>query len=326
MKAYRGRDGQVRLFRPHLNAARFVRSAARIGLPDFDPGEFVRCLERFVGVEAGRWLPRERGEGFVYLRPTMIGTGEALGVQRPREALLFVVAILFPRLDEPQSVVPVPGSVGNGVNGVNGGGGMVKKQPAKGMRLLASRHNVVRAWPGGFGWAKVGANYGPSLVSQGEARDRGYDQILWLFGEECYATEAGGSNFFVLWKKKGGEGLELVTAPLEGGVILEGVTRRSVIEIVQEKLHAEVEVVERKFTMHEVVEAYEDGRLIEAFGSGTAFFIAPVQDIHFRGTDVELPLAKGVEPKYALSIKEWLKDIMYGREQHPWGHVVEEVE
>ena len=324
MKAYRGADGKVRLFRPKLNAERFLRSATRIALPDFDTAEFIKLVEAFVGIEAGRWLPQDKGESFMYLRPSMIGTGAALGVQRPREALLYVVAVLFPPLDEMNKAPPTPaGQIGTGMADVNG----AKETPAHGMRLLASRHNMVRAWPGGFGYAKVGANYGPSLVAQGEARERGYHQILWLFGEECFCTEAGGSNLFVVWKKKDGSGrLEMVTAPLEDGVILEGVTRRSVMEIAREKLSAEMDVVERKYTMHELVEAYEEGRLVEAFGSGTAFFIAPVQDIHFRGVDVELPLAKGVSPKYALKVKEWLKDIMYGREQHAWGHIVEEIE
>jgi branched-chain amino acid aminotransferase len=64
--------------------------------------------------------------------------------------------------------------------------------------------------------------------------------------------------------------------------------------------------------------------LVEAFGSGTAFFVAPVSDIHFRGKDIELPLAKGEEATYAMNIKKWLKDIMYGNVQHSWGVVVDE--
>jgi branched-chain amino acid aminotransferase len=303
LKAYRGHDGKVRLFRPERNAARLLRSANRISLPGFPPAEFLKLLKRFVAIDAPKWLPK-RGS-FLYLRPTMIGTAPALGVQKPKEALLYIFAVCFPPLDEPKHVPnPVTGKI------------------SPGMRLLASNHDMIRAWPGGFGYAKVGANYGPSLVAQGEARDRGYDQILWLFGEECYATEAGGSNLFVLWKTKDGK-LQLVTAPLDDGVILEGVTRNSVISLVQERL-PEIELVERKYTMHEMVEAHEEGRLIEAFGSGTAFFIAPVADIHFRGKNVDLPLARGVEAKYAMMIKGWLKDIMYGREGHEWGHVIKE--
>ena len=322
MKAYRGHDGKVRLFRPERNCARMLKSATRIALPGFEPRELQRLIERFVAVDAPRWLPEDQGGNFLYLRPTMIGTAPAIGVQKPAEALLYIIAVLFPPLGEPEKApgaVQAPSqSVGNGVKESE-----KKKAGSKGMRLLASKEDMCRAWPGGFGNAKVGANYGPSLMAQAEAKERGYQQILWLLGEECYVTEAGASNFFVLWRTREGT-LQLITAPLGDGVILEGVTRRSVLDIVQEKLAAEVEVVERKYTMHEVVEAAEEGRLMECFGSGTAFFIAPVSDIHFRGKDIELPLAHGEEPKYAMSIKRWLKGIMFGNVQHEWGVVVDE--
>jgi branched-chain amino acid aminotransferase len=192
---------------------------------------------------------------------------------------------------------------------------------------------MIRAWPGGFGNAKVGANYGPSLLAQAEARSRGYDQILWLFGEECFVTEAGGSNFFVLWKNKSTGRRELVTAPLGDGIILEGVTRASVLELVRGGLvgaeDGGVDVVERKFVMDEILEAHAEGRLLEAFGAGTAFFIAPVQDVHFRGRDIVLPLGEGEGDdvkgdEFAMRVKGVLKDIMYGRRAHEWGVVIKE--
>jgi len=137
------------------------------------------------------------------------------------------------------------------------------------MRLLASKQDETRAWPGGFGHAKVGANYGPSFVAHGEAQQRGYDQILWLLGPDCLVTEAGASNFFVVMRNKETGEEELITAPLEDKVILPGVTRRSVIELVRERL-GNVKVVERTFGMGELVSAWEDGRIVEAFVSGTA--------------------------------------------------------
>ena len=320
MKAYRGHDGKLRLFRPERNCARMLKSATRIALPAFDPKELQKLIERFVAIEGPRWIPDgengERGQ-FLYLRPTMIGTAPAIGVQTPQEAMLFIIAVMFPPLDEPEKA-PKPMPSGSGMTDKK-----AEVKPRVGMRLCASQHDTIRAWPGGFGNAKVGANYGPSLLATGEAKNRGYDQILWLFGEEGYVTEAGAANFFVLWKTKAGQ-LQLVTAPLGDGVILEGVTRRSVIDIVKEKLEGEVEVVERKYTMSEVVEAAEEGRLLEAFGSGTAYFIAPVQEIHFRGKDIELPLARGEGANYAMSIKKWIKDITFGNVQHEWGVVVED--
>ncbi|KAL2421819.1 Branched-chain-amino-acid aminotransferase, cytosolic [Exophiala dermatitidis] len=333
MKAYRGVDGKVRLFRPDRNARRFLQSATRISLPGFPPGKFLKLLKKFVGVEAPKWIA-EPGQ-FIYIRPTMIATAPALGVQKPREALLYIMMVMFPPLDEPSAaaaaVVPSPSKGLDAAAPVK-----PEAQKKAGMRLLASRHDMIRAWPGGFGNAKVGANYGPSLAAQGEARSRGYDQILWLFGEECFVTEAGGSNFFVLMKAPleaeaqsqgscggGQQRLQLVTAPLSDGVILEGVTRASVLDLVR-NTRPDIEVVERTFTMYELLEADREGRLLEAFGAGTAFFIAPCSDIHFRGVDLVLPLGKGVEAEFALGIKNALKDIMYGRVSHEWGVVVEE--
>jgi branched-chain amino acid aminotransferase len=142
----------------------------------------------------------------------------------------------------------------------------------QGLKLLASTEGV-RAWPGGFGYAKVGANYGPSLMANGEARARGYDQVLWLLNGQV--TEAGASNFFVIWKSKEGK-TQLVTAPLGDKIILDGVTRRSILQLTRERLsHGiagldPVEIVERQFTMEDVVLAVNEGRILEAFAAGTA--------------------------------------------------------
>lgn len=328
MKAYRGHDGKVRLFRPDRNAKRFLQSATRIALPGFPPAEFLKLLRKFVGVEAKKWIA-EPGQ-YIYIRPTMIATAPALGVQKPKEALMYIMMVMFPPLDEPSphAATPSPSSqLSNGAS-TNGHDATItaKDRASLGMRLLASSHDMIRAWPGGFGNAKVGANYGPSLLAQGEARERGYHQILWLFSDECFVTEAGGSNFFVLWTNQQTGRTELVTAPLGDGVILEGVTRASVLELVR-TTRPEVNVVERRFTMQELLDADAEGRLIEAFGAGTAFFIAPVADIHFRGVDIVLPLGKAQgRSEFAMGVKKDLKDIMYGNAGHEWGVVVDEME
>lgn len=307
LKAYRGFDGKVRLFRPERNARRFLKSATRVALPAFAPDEFVKLLKKFVGLEARRWVT-EPGQ-FIYIRPTMIATTATLGVQRPKEALMYILMVMWPPLDEPNpNLTPAPGA-----------------KPAKGMRLLASRNDSIRAWPGGFGYAKVGANYGPTLVAHSDAAERGYTQVLWLFGEECYVTEAGGSNFFVLWNDKQTGRKELVTAPLDDGIILEGITRASVLDVVRADFGHEVDVVEKKFTMYDILDAYKEGRLLEAFGSGTAFFIASCVEIHFRGEDIALPMATGaVSGEFALHVKQKLNNIMYGRLKHDWAIEIDE--
>ncbi|KAK4945966.1 hypothetical protein LTR66_014337, partial [Elasticomyces elasticus] len=147
---------------------------------------------------------------------------------------------------------------------------------------------------------------------------------------------AGASNFFIVWRTRGEPGrrgrIQLVTAPLTDKIILDGVTRASVLSLAEERLggggadgeEEGLEVVERSFSMGDVMQAYEEGRLLEAFAAGTAFFIAPVRLIHFRGVDLTLPADGPEANKYTLRIKGWLQAIMYGKEKHEWGVVVDE--
>jgi len=301
MKVYRGYDNRIHPTRPSCNTERFLMSSTRIALPAFDPSEIEKLIKALVAKDCKKWLPAPGT--YLYLRPTMIGTAPQLGVQIPKEATLFVIATFMPEMDS----------------------------PPEGMKLLASQNDMVRAWPGGFGYAKVGANYGPSLMAQQEARTRGYDQVLWLLGDECNVTEAGASNFFVIWREKGSGKLQLVTAPLGDKIILDGVTRRSVIQLVKERLAKEgsttletLEVVERTFTVHDIEAAAAEGRLVEAFACGTAYFVTPVSLVHFRGKDLSIPMVRGSTGEYAALLKSWLKNIMYGKEEHEWGVVVEE--
>lgn len=301
------------------------RSAARIALPDFDPAELEKLIKALCARDGAKWLPKERAGHFLYLRPTFIATDSALGVQRPKEALLYVILACFPDMSK-SLATPAPPALNGHANGMT-----ETPKSSSGLKLLASDEDTIRAWPGGFGYAKLGANYGPSLVAQGEARARGFDQVLWLFGSESYVTEAGASNFFVVWRNAQTQRLELVTAPLEERIILEGVTRASVLQLATARLAESFEgaealdVVERRFTMDDVSSAYREGRLVEAFAAGTAFFIAPVERIHFRGKDLQIPMEGGASGVYAGLVKKWLVDIMYGREGHEWGVVVDEV-
>lgn len=217
--------------------------------------------------------------------------------------------------------------------------------------------SVVRAWVGGFGYAKVGANYGPSLLATQEARKRGFGQVLWLYGPEGYCTEAGASNFFVVWRCPTTGRTQLVTAPLDDRLILDGVTRRSLLQLARERLAGEVEVVERRYTIDEVLRAEKEGRMVEAFAAGTAvslfpsfrallcifcacsafgdepiltcdslqYFVCAVSLIHHRGKEVSFDMGENGEGgKYTQTLKKWMKDIMYGGEDHPWGVVVPE--
>lgn len=128
---------------------------------------------------------------------------------------------------------------------------------------------------------QLGANYAPSLVAQEEANAQGFIQVLWLFGPDDNVTEAGASNFFVIIRNKETGLPELITAPL-GDIILDGVTRRSVLELTRERLEKpskEIQplvAVERPLTMTEMVQASNEGRLLEAFVTGTAVSLGSI--------------------------------------------------
>ena len=83
---------------------------------------------------------------------------------------------------------------------------------------------------------------------------QGHQQILWLYGPEHYITEVGTMNLFIYWKNTDGE-LELVTPPIDQGVILPGVTRDSLLALSRE--WNEFKVSERVITMAEFVTALD---------------------------------------------------------------------
>ena len=151
---HRGHDLELRLFRPDCNTQRTLNSATRVSSPDFDPHELQEPIESLIAANGEKWPPKRRPDTFVYLRPMMIATAAALEVQKPKEALLYIIACCFPGLDT------LSGTAGPSSN-------ITQHSPKArpGLRLLASKEGTVRAWPGGFRYAKVEANYGPSLIA-----------------------------------------------------------------------------------------------------------------------------------------------------------------
>ena len=185
---------------------------------------------------------------------------------------------------------------------------------------------AVRAWPGGVGNAKIGANYAPCVVPQMQAATRGLHQNLWIFEDvdpatgqkEDFVTEVGTMNLFAAVVNQDGQ-KELMTAPLDG-TILEGVTRDSVLELAKERLVPEGWLVnERRFHMREIAEAAAEGRLLEVFGSGTAAVVSPIREISWRDQMIQCGLSPGKEAgPIAQQMKDWIEGIQYGEEEHPW--------
>ncbi|KAF5095002.1 hypothetical protein D0Z03_001938 [Geotrichum reessii] len=293
LKAYRDNDDNIRIFRPDRNMVRMNSSAERICLPTFDVDTMINIISEFVKLEKNL-IPQKKGFS-LYLRPTLIGTDPALGVSTPSKALFYLIAS------------PV---------------GPYYPTGFKAVRLEATDY-AVRAWPGGVGNKKLGANYAPCIKPQREAASRGYQQNLWLFGEEGKITEVGTMNVFFVFQDKATGKKELVTAPLDG-TILEGVTRDSILTLAREKLDpSEWTVSERYCTIYEVEERAAKGELVEAFGSGTAAVVSPIKEIGWRGNDIQVPLQEGKQSgPLTESVAQWIADIQYGVIEHPWSKIV----
>jgi len=288
MKAYRGVDGKIRLFRPMHNMARMNLTASRACLPTFDGLNLLECIRKLVVIDSD-WVPHDTSSS-LYIRPTMIGLEPTLGVAPAEEARLFVL------------LCPVGPYYSTGFKPVN----------------LLCDPSYVRAWPGGCGFTKMGSNYAPTLWTQKIAESHGCHQCLWLFGPDHEITEVGAMNIFVLLRDGQGK-LELVTPPLTSGVILPGVTRRSIVELVS--TWPGIKVSERRITMKELVSAHGEGRLVEMFGSGTAAVVSPVGGLHYQGEMINIPTpADGLAPQ----IMSAMSDIYYGRVHSPWAIDVEE--
>ncbi|VVC94868.1 unnamed protein product [Leptidea sinapis] len=89
LKAYRGVDDKIRLFRPDLNMQRMNLAAQRSGLPMFDGEELIKCITRLVQIDQ-EWVPHSE-TSTLYIRPTLIGTEPTFGIIEPESALLFVI-------------------------------------------------------------------------------------------------------------------------------------------------------------------------------------------------------------------------------------------
>ena len=281
-------EQHLRLFRPDKNVARLQDSMHTLCMPKFDAAELLKVIEEFVRTEKD-YVPKEFGYS-LYLRPTAIGTAKTLSVVPSKSVRLFVIA-------SPVGPYYPPPEGQSGAAAIN---------PVK----LLVEEKRKRAWPGGTGGSKLGANYAGPLLVQEEAHHHGYDQVLWL-GAKGEVQEVGAMNFCTLWKTKEGK-TELITAPLDG-TILPGVTRDSILELARE--WGEFEVSERPYFVQELVEALQENRVIECFGCGTAAIVSPVDLLAYRGKEYAVPCPEnGVTRRFLNEIL----DIQYGKKPSPW--------
>jgi len=242
MKAYRGDDGRVLLFRPDRNMARLNSSNDRLCIPLIDEDFAVEAIKKLVNLEKD-WIPDAK-DSSLYIRPFIFAVDPKLGVH-PAKHLLFMIIMSPVGAYYPQGIDPVS---------------------------IYVEDKYVRAVRGGMGYVKTAGNYASSLKAQSEAEKQNFTQVLWLDGvERKYIEEVGTMNVF--FKIDG----EIITPSLDGST-LPGVTRMSSIELLRSWGHT---VTERKISIDEVEEAAKSGKLEEAFGTGTAAVISPIGELKY---------------------------------------------
>ena len=243
LKAYKGPDGKVYLFRPDMNAKRTNATNDRLVIPQLPIEDFVQAVSAVVDVDRD-WIPTEPGTS-LYIRPFIIATDEFLGVA-PSKTYLFMVILSPSGAYYESGLAPVG---------------------------IWIEDEYVRAVRGGIGFAKTGGNYAASLIAQQKAHDAGYSQVLWLDGvERKYIEEVGAMNIFFKIDGK-------VVTPALSGSILPGITRDSTIQLCKEWGYT---VEERKISAEELLEAQKAGTLEEVWGTGTAAVISPVGKLRYK--------------------------------------------
>ncbi|KAL9667088.1 hypothetical protein QQ045_001435 [Rhodiola kirilowii] len=274
MKAQRRPDGKIVLFRPDLNAKRMQLGADRMCMPAPSVEQFIQAAKE-TSLANNRWVP-PFGKGSLYMRPMLLGSGAMLGVAPAPEYTYLIYSS------------PV---------------GHYFKEGSAPMKLYVEEE-LHRAQQGGTGAIKSITNYGP--VRKNTEYPALFDILL---------TPDMFVLIFLLQvlraiinaKREG----NLVSTPATSGTILDGVTRRSVIEIAMDLGY---QVKERTIPVDELSDADE------VFCTGTAVGIARVGSITYKGNRIEY---KPLGPSVAEQLQTTLVGIQTGLVEDKKGWTVE---
>src|SRR5688500_365428 len=241
IKAYKNEAGEAAIFRPHDNFKRFNISAERMQMPAVPEEIFIQGMKQLIALDRA-WIPK-KADHSLYIRPFMFSSDEVIGV-RPSDNYKFII-LLSPT--GPYYTAP--------------------------MRIYVEEQ-YVRAVPGGIGYAKAAGNYGADMYATAQAKKKGYDQVLWTDAvEHKYVQEIGTMNvIFIIGNKA-------ITPDLEGGTILNGVTRNRVLALLKEM---GLTIEERPLSIDEIMKAYKEGELREVFGTGTAATVSPIKELRYK--------------------------------------------
>jgi branched-chain amino acid aminotransferase len=277
MKAHKSDEGRPLLFRARENSRRLARSAARLAMATVPESLFLDGLRELVRLDQA-WIPHANA-GAMYIRPILFSVDPSIRV-KPAESCRFMI-LTFPfgaYFSAPVDVV-------------------VSEQ-------------YVRAFPGGTGDTKPAGNYAAALVADQEAREIGFQAVMWLDAiERRYVEESGVMNLFFVFK-------DHVLTPALTGTILPGITRDSVITLLRDM---GLRVNEDRISIDDVFQSYKHGELLECFGTGTAATLSHVRRIRYK--DQTLELAPVEQRKVGPAVRESLIAIMTGKLPDPHGWI-----
>ena len=195
MKAYRSESGEVTLFRPGKNIARFNQSATRMCMPSVPEDVFMEALAALVALDK-EWVPAGK-ESSLYIRPFMIATDSYVGVKASEKYAFSIFTC------------PVGAYY-------------------KGSVKVKVERKFTRAAEGGTGYAKAAGNYAGSLYPSMLARQEGYDQLIWTDAKTHeFIEESGTMNAMFVMNGT-------LVSPQTSETILDGVTRDSVLQLARD--------------------------------------------------------------------------------------------
>lgn len=264
----------------HDHLKSFYDANDHLDMPLFDIKELGECIKELVRQDV-EWFPTLPGkDSQLYVRLNQISTDPTLGIKSPKFTKLY--AIISPTTYKTKSL------------------------------KVKCAHDVYKNWPLGHGQFRISGNMGALVAQIFDAKNNGFDDVLWLLDDNI--KEMTVINVFALIKSRYGN-YELIT-PSNDGCIFNGTIRQSVIDLKEELAREKnVHLVEKQISIHELIHAHSEDRLLEFFGGATSSSIQSISRISFK--DETIDLSENPTP-FANYLRTKLHDIMVGPENHKW--------
>lgn len=281
MKAYRQRDGSVAVFRADLHAKRFYKSATTMAMAPLPEDVFMKCLLEYVNFEQDS-VPSEADHS-LYLRPLLFARDEIVKLGPSKKYTFYIMATMAGRYFSTGGITPA--------------------------KVLVNKA-AIRAFPGGTGEAKTAGNYAASLLPHSHAIKLGCDQVLYLDAvSHDNIDELGGMNFFMVRDN------ELITPALTGA-ILNGVTRRSILELAST---FGLKPKEEPISFSQLTKDIKAGKVKECFACGTAATVHPIGSFIVQNNATAPTETVNLSPEFpvALRVLETISGVQRGQIRAP---------